>query len=142
MTWRPFMPSASLRLAGASLFLADSEIVGLLQPTMDDFDKTFSEDWWEQFRLFLRRAPKFPRALWPLDSFFYSEIALLLCLCLILKFMRQTPVSLSAAAKLRDKALGLPDFLIFYCFFILLTHGEEQKENCLFNRHGRLTSDK
>lgn len=72
----------------ASLFLADSEILELLQPTRDNFDMTFSEEWWEQFGLLLRRSQIFPGALKTFDSFFYSETALLLCLCLILQNLR------------------------------------------------------
>lgn len=85
VTWRSFMPSVSLWLADASLFLADSEILDFLQPPMENFDKIFSEGWLEQFGLLLRRSPKFLRAFKTFDSFFYFETALLLCLYLILQ---------------------------------------------------------
>lgn len=84
VTWRSFRLSTSLWLDDTSLLLADSAILDVLCFDMDDFDRTFSEGWCEQFGLLLRRAPKFPMVLWTLDSTLSSETAFLLCLCLIL----------------------------------------------------------
>lgn len=141
-TWRWFMLLASLWLDDTGLLLSDSEILDVLHLTMDDFDiGHFLKDGGNSLASSWVRHPNSPGCCGPSIIPFFWNCLFIVSVLNTAEFMRQTLV-LVLQPSWGTEFQAWQIFFFFYCFSILLCHGEEQRENCLFNKHGRLTSNK